>query len=267
VINTLHLYCHYIRLSIRGQMQYRASFIMQAIGHLLMTGLEAMGIWVLFHRFGHLQSWSLPEVAVFYGIVNIAFSLCDASSRGFDVFAEMVKSGDFDRVLLRPRSSVLQLAGQELTLRRIGRTTQGVIVLIWGICALHLTLSCAKIALLLTAILGGACLFYGLIVLQATTAFWTIESLELFNILTYGGVETAQFPINIYRSWFQRFFTFVVPLACINYFPLHAFLGRVDPLGSTPLFQWLSPLLGVAFLLISLQVWKIGVRHYCSTGS
>ncbi len=106
-----------------------------------------------------------------------------------------------------------------------------------------------------------------MIVLQATTAFWTIESLELFNILTYGGVETAQYPINIYRSWFRRFFTFVVPLACINYFPMHAFLGRIDPLGSTPLFQWLSPLLGVAFLLVSLQIWKIGVRHYCSTGS
>jgi ABC-2 type transport system permease protein len=48
---------------------------------------------------------------------------------------------------------------------------------------------------------------------------------------------------------------------------MHAFLGRVDPLGSTPLFQWLSPLLGVAFLVVSLQIWKIGVRHYCSTGS
>ncbi len=73
-METLRLYRHYIGLSIRGQMQYRASFIMQAIGHLLMTGMEGMGVWALFHRFGHLQGWSLPEVAVFYGMVNIAFS-------------------------------------------------------------------------------------------------------------------------------------------------------------------------------------------------
>jgi len=266
-LDTLHIYRRYISISIRAQMQYRASFIMNALGHLIITGIEALGVCALFGRFGHLGTWALPEVALFYGMVNIAFSISDATSRGFDAFAGMVKNGDFDRLLLRPRSTVLQLAGQELTLRRVGRTTQGLIFFIWGLIALHLTLSPAKVLLLIAAILGGTCLFYGLIIVQATTAFWTVESLELFNILTYGGVETAQYPINIYQRWFQRFFIYVVPLACINYFPMHAILNRPDPLGSPVLFQWFSPLLGVVFLLISLQVWKIGVRHYCSTGS
>lgn len=267
MLDALRVYRRYIAISIRAQMQYRVSFILQTVGHLLLTALESLGIWALFARFGHLGSWKLPEVALFYGMVNIAFALADATSRGFDVFAGMVKGGDFDRLLLRPRSTVLQLAGQELTLRRIGRLSQALAVLIWGITALHLSLSPAKLLLIIAAILGGACLFYGLIVLQATTAFWTTESLELYNILTYGGIYAAQYPLDIYRRWFQRFFTYVVPLACINYFPLHAVLGRTDPLGSPPLFQWLSPLLGVVFLLISLQVWKVGVRHYCSTGS
>jgi ABC-type uncharacterized transport system permease subunit len=37
----------------------------------------------------------------------------------------MVKAGDFDRILLRPCSTVLQLLGQELTLRRVGRLDCG----------------------------------------------------------------------------------------------------------------------------------------------
>ena len=37
----------------------------------------------------------------------------------------MVASGDFDRLLVRPRSTVLQLLGQELALRRLGRLVQG----------------------------------------------------------------------------------------------------------------------------------------------
>ena len=45
-------------------------------------------------------------------------------------------------------------------------------------------------------------------------------------------------------------------------------LGRTDEaLGSPRWFQCSAPLIGVVFLLISLQVWKFGVRHYRSTGS
>jgi ABC-2 type transport system permease protein len=97
--------------------------------------------------------------------------------------------------------------------------------------------------------------------------FWTLESLEILNCTTYGGVETAQFPVTIYRPWFRVLFTFVIPLATINYFPLHAILNRKDSLGSTPLLQWISPLAGVIFLLVCLQVWRYGVTRYSSTGS
>jgi ABC-2 type transport system permease protein len=104
-------------------------------------------------------------------------------------------------------------------------------------------------------------------VLQATIAFWTIEGLEVANIFTYGGVETAQFPLTIYSKWFRRFFTFIVPLACVNYLPALAILGRGESLGFPQWVSWLSPALGVVFLCLTLQVWRFGVRHYCSTGS
>jgi ABC-2 type transport system permease protein len=84
---------------------------------------------------------------------------------------------------------------------------------------------------------------------------------------TYGGVGVAQFPLTIYRPWFRHVFTFLIPLATINYFPAHALLGRVDPLGSTPLMQWLAPGAGLVFLLGALRVWRIGVRRYTSTES
>ena len=128
----MRLYGHYAAVSLRSQMQYRASFVMLTVGHFLMTGLEFLGLAALFGRFGRLESWSLPEVAMFYGVVNMSFALCDATSRGFDIFASFVRSGEFDRMLLRPRSTVLQLAGHELTLRRIGRLAPGLLVLLWA---------------------------------------------------------------------------------------------------------------------------------------
>jgi ABC-2 type transport system permease protein len=98
-------------------------------------------------------------------------------------------------------------------------------------------------------------------------SFWTTESLEIMNTLTYGGVETAQYPMAIYQQGFRRFFTFVVPLACVAYFPIVAVLGIDDPLGTSRVFQYCAPLAGFAFLGASLALWRIGVRHYTSTGS
>jgi ABC-2 type transport system permease protein len=265
--NALRLYGRYIGISFRGQMQYRVSFLLQTLGVFLVTGIEFLGVWALFQRFGNLRGWTLAEAALFYGLVNVTYSIADAMGRGFDWFAGTIKAGDFDRVLLRPRSTVLQLTGQELTLRRVGRFSQGLAVLIWAAHALSIQWTAPKVLLLAATAAGGACLFFGLLILQATTCFWTIEGLEIWNSLTSGGVYAAQYPLSIYRSWFRKFFLFVVPLGCVAYLPVIAILGKPDPLGSPAVLQWLSPAAGVIFLLISLRGWHLGVRHYTSTGS
>src|SRR5688572_30616951 len=135
-MNALRLYGRYIAASLRSQLQYRASLVTQVIGQFLITVIEFLGIWALFDRFGQIRGWRLPEVALFYGMISVTWAITDAISRGFDVFAATVKAGEFDRVLLRPRSTVLQLIGQELTLRRFGRFAQGLVVLAYALAAL-----------------------------------------------------------------------------------------------------------------------------------
>jgi len=151
-------------------MQYRASFALSTLGQFAGTAIEFLGIWALFQRFGQLGDWTLAEVALFYGVVNIAFACADALATGFDLFGELVKQGEFDRLLLRPRSTVLQLMGQELALRRVGRLAQAAAILAWAALELDLAWSPAAIATLVAAVAGGVCLFLGLFVLQATAA-------------------------------------------------------------------------------------------------
>jgi len=255
------LYWRYVAISIRAQLAYRATFAMKTIGHLLVTAIEFFGIWALFARFGTLGGWTLREVALIYGTTDIAFALADATGRGFDKFGTILKAGDFDRMLLRPRSPILQLLGFELQLMRIGRLSQGVVVLVWASVAIAWTP--ATLALLVFSIAGTSCLFFGLVVLQATSAFWTIETLEVWNAFTYGGNYAAQYPMAIYRRWFRGFFTVIVPLALTSYYPARAILGR-DPLGP---IHVLGPAAGVAFLALSFGAFRLGIRRHASTGT
>jgi ABC-2 type transport system permease protein len=267
LLDSIKLYCRYVDISLRSQMQYRASFLIRTLAHFLITGAEFLGFVALFQRFGQIQGWTLAQMGLLYGIISVAFAIAEAVARGFDIFPTLIKAGDFDRVLLRPRSAAFQVLSQELQLMRIGRLAQSLIVLFWSAEQLDVHWTFANATLLSLATVGGACLFSGLFVLQATICFWTTESLEIVNCTTYGGVEAAQFPLTIYRPWFRAIFTFVIPLAAINYFPAHAILNLRDVLGSTPLIQWLSPLTGVLFLVVCLQFWRFGVKHYTSTGS
>jgi ABC-2 type transport system permease protein len=243
-------------------MEYKASFIMMALGSFVVNGVEFLAIWALFDRFKSVKGWTLPEVALLYGIVNISFAIAEAIPRAFDIFPSMVKSGEFDRILLRPRSTILQVLGQEFQIMRVGRLIQALIIFIWATSVLDIIWTPAKIILLIGTIIGGFCLFSGLFILYATISFWTVESLEIMNTTTYGGVETARFPLTIYNSWFRKFFTYVIPLGTISYIPALAILGRTNSI-----FNWVAPGIGIIFLIVIIQLWHFGVRHYCSTGS
>src|SRR5713226_1001034 len=129
-MNGARLYGRYVGASIQAQMQYPASFLMLAVGQFTITFVEFIGLWSLFRRFGQVDGWTIGQIAVFYGVVNISFAIADAATRGFDVFGtDFVKTGTFDRLLLRPRATALQLLGHELRLTRAGRLLQGLLIL------------------------------------------------------------------------------------------------------------------------------------------
>lgn len=260
----IRLYLRYFATALKTQLAYKSSFIMLSVASLLSILTEFLAMLAFFDRFGGLKGWNLHEVVLFYGMCNLAFALCEMLMGGFETFGRMVKSGEFDRVLLRPRSTVLQLLGTDIQLRRIGRMTMGLFASIWAVNRLGLCWNAGEFLLFIGAVLGGAMLFGGVILIQAASCFWTIESLELFNMVTYGGVQTAQYPMDIYGKWLRRFFTGVIPLAALNYWPCSVLLHRnYIPAAA----GWLSSLVGPLFFLIGLAIWRFGVSKYRSTGS
>ncbi len=262
------LFFQLLAASVRGQARYPVSALMLTLSQFLVTGIEVIAVWALFNRFGEVQGWRFGEVALFYGLVNIMFAVADALGRGFDTLGtEFLRTGAFDRLLLRPRPLALQLMGHDVRISRLGRLLQGALVVAFATAEAGIAWTPATTALALLAVAGGAALFLGILVLQGTLSFWTVESLEIANVLTYGGVEAGQYPLAIYERWFRWVLTFAVPLAAVAYYPALVVLGKADPLGAPAWVGWWSPLAGFVFLGLSFAAWRIGVRHYTSTGS
>lgn len=260
----MSLYFKYLHILFKSQMQYRTSFWLLSFGQFFVPLSVFAGLYFLFERFGQIKGWTFFEVALCFAVIHMAFAVSECFARGFDSFSSLVRNGNFDRLLVRPRGTIIQVMGSQFEFTRLGRLIQSVIVLTWALSNLSIEWSFVKVCVLILMIVSGVFIFTGIFMLAATLCFWTIQGLEVVNIFTDGGREMAQYPLNIYHKWVTKFFTFVIPFGCVNYLPLLYVLGRSE--GESILYM-LAPIAGIVFIFPCLLVWQFGVKHYRSTGS
>ncbi|MBS4200767.1 ABC-2 family transporter protein [Bacillus sp. FJAT-49732] len=260
----MSLYLKYLHILFKSQMQYRTSFWLLSLGQFFIPFSVFAGLYFLFERFGQIKGWTFFEVALCFAVIHMAFAISECFARGFDSFSSLVRNGNFDRLLVRPRGTIIQVMGSQFEFTRLGRLIQSVVVLVWALSNLPIEWSIVKVCILMLMVISGVFIFTGIFMLAATLCFWTIQGLEVVNIFTDGGREMAQYPLNIYHKWVTKFFTFVIPFGCVNYLPLLYVLGRSE--GQSIIYM-LAPVAGIVFIFPCLLVWRFGVRHYRSTGS
>ncbi|MBN1147322.1 MAG: ABC-2 family transporter protein [Anaerolineales bacterium] len=269
MMHSLKLYRRLVAVQIRSQMQYRASFLLDVLTTALVSGVSFLTVALVLQKFEGIGGWSLAEVAFLYGMVESAFGVMDLLFSGFDPpsFGKHIRLGSFDQMLLRPVEITVQVLGSEFIIRRLGRILQGGLVLGLALNWLDIQWTAAKLLFMPVVFISLVCFFGGLFIIGATITFWTVESIEVMNIFTYGGSEMMSYPMHIYPDWMLRFFTYIVPAIFLNYYPGLYFLDKPDPLGLPPWAPFLAPLAGLGMLCAGLAFWRFGVRHYQSTGT
>ncbi len=258
----MRLYMKYMLMHLKRQMQYPLSFWLMVLGQFLMSFAMLLGIWAMFRRFPQVEGFSFEQVLLCFAVVSMAFALAEIFGRGFDLFPRMISNGEFDRALVRPRGLVYQVLAQQMEWNRLGRLLQALLVLLYALPTSGIHWTGDKVVLLLLMIGCGALIFFCLFVIYAALSFFTLEGLEFMNIFTDGGREFGRYPFSIYGRQALRFFTYIVPLALFQSYPLLYLLGR-----ETGLFYRLAPLLGLLIALPARWLWHLGLKHYKSTGS
>jgi ABC-2 type transport system permease protein len=262
----LRVYRLLVGASIRAQMHYRLAFAVRTLADFLVVVADFLPIYFLVRRFGALEGWSLAELALLYGMVEVSWATVEGGLFAFEGFGPHLVRGELDRWLLRPRGIVLQVAAHGFELRKLGRLGQGLLVLV--LAGVWLRLDATAAVWVLTGVTGGVLFFAGVVILGAASQFWTLgETAELQNMLTYGGSAALTYPVSIYSKWFRRVVTYGVPLAFVNYFPALAALGRVESAGWPRFVPWLSPFVCLGVLCLARAAFALGLRRYESTGS
>ncbi|MDF3297713.1 ABC transporter permease [Streptomyces tropicalis] len=252
---------------IRSTMAYRASFVMTAFGNFASTALDFVAILLMFTRVDGLAGWSLPDVAFLYGLSATSFGLADLAVGSVEGLGRRVRDGTLDLLFLRPAPVLAQLAADRFALRRLGRITQGLLVLGWALAAVDVAWTPLKVLLMPVMVVSGGVIFGAVFVGGSAFQFAAQDASEVQNAFTYGGVTLLQYPPTVFARELVRGVTFVLPLAFVDWVPASYVLGRPLPLDLPAWTAFLPPLVAAVCCALAGLAWRAGVRSYRSTGS
>ncbi|MFF4269164.1 ABC transporter permease [Streptomyces sp. NPDC001536] len=267
VVDGLRAYRMISAMWIRSTMAYRASFLMTTLGNFTATALDFVAIMLMFSRVDALGGYALPQVAFLYGLSSTAFGLADLLLGSMEKLGRRVRDGTLDTLLVRPAPVLAQMAADQFGLRRLGRITQGVMVLVYGLATVDIDWTPLKLLLMPVMILSGAGIFGAVFIAGAAFQFVAKDASEVQNAFTYGGTTMLQYPPTVFATELVRGVTFVFPLAFVNWLPATYVLGVPLPLGLPQWVAFLSPLVAVGCCALAGLAWRAGLRTYQSTGN
>lgn len=263
----LRIYGHLVAAKTRADFQYRTSFFLYLASQTLISFADMVVVLILFTQVSSIASWSRSQVLFLYALSGIGFGLADLFISQVGLVSRHIKAGTFDQFLLRPLGALWQLSALEFAPRRAGRAVQPVIVLAVILPALDVQWTPVKVALVPITVVCGAVIFGAVWVTASSLAFYLVNSQELANSFTYGGSFLTQYPIDILGPWLRRFFTFAVPLAFVCYFPAAYIVDQPLPESIPSWFSFAAPVIALASVVVARALWRLGIRHYRSTGS
>lgn len=258
------IYNKYLKMNLRSSLQYKLNTFLITLSQTIVSLGELFTIWIMFKQFKSVGYWGFYETVLMFGIITTVFSFAECFARGYDEFANLIKNGSLDRLLVRPINLHLQIFGSKVELSKLGRVILGIAVSLIAIFNLSIHWTVWKVLVLISTYLCGVVIITGIFMIGAGISVFTVENLEFINIITNGGKELSFYPINIYHKWLTRIFTFILPFACFNYLPISYIMGY----GSLPPFVYaLSPILGMLFIIPCVLFFNWCITKYQSTGT
>jgi ABC-2 type transport system permease protein len=245
------------------RVSYRGDFFVSIATSFAATIFSLGFLVVLFQQAKDLKGWRFEEVVFLWGFTQIPYGLFNVISLNlYDFGNNYIIEGKFDRVLLRPVSSLFQVLFEAFRIESFQEVATGAACMWWATRQLHLAWTPMKFAMLFFFGICAAVIYVSIFLILSTVSFWFEDRIgvhpPVWNIIAFG-----RYPLSIYSGAVQFFLCWIIPFGLASFYPSVRMLGRAV----NPEYIRFVPVVAAVFLTLAISLWDFGTRHYSSTGS
>ena len=248
---------------LKVRLAYKGDFL----ADLVATGLGGVAslafVVLLFLRIPDLGGWLRDEILLIYGMSMVSYGIYGTVSWNLYEFGDrFVIQGRFDRVLLRPAGTYLQVLFDTFRLPALSESMIGLGVCVFALRRLGIELSTADVLFGLLSIVSGAVIFIGVFSILASLSFRFQDRIGIsppvFNLISF-----SRYPQTIFPYSLRFLLRWIIPFGFVSFYPATGLLERSPYRGLTVL----APVVALVLVLIASAMWRTGVKRYESTGS
>lgn len=265
--NLLEFYWKVLTLQYKSRASYRINFYSTFVAVVLTLVVNMCMIWVIVKKFNVLAGWEPWQIVFLFVFSRIVQGLFWSFAGGVVEMSKIILSGNMDRYLVTPRSALLMITSENAYIWRLLYNIGFFFLLIYCSIKVNLEISVGQVLLIGVFILSGAILLFSINLMIGSMAFWVLNVDEVNKLLELLMKQFIRYPIQIYGKVLAFIFSFIVPIAFVNYYPSAVLFEK----GNNVIFgnQWgyASPIIAALFFFLALKVWRLGLKNYSSTGS
>lgn len=259
----LSLYWLFLKNRLKILLEYRVNFFIGAVSTVFVQAAGLLAIWVVMGQIPDLEGWSLAEILLIYGMITLAKSINHMFADNlWTLGRDYVRTGTFDRFLVRPINPLFHLLADRFCHDGIGNFLVGFLLVVVAASRLDIAWTPMHIGYLGLMVLSGGVIFIALNLITAVSGFWLMDSVPVTRVV-FEMHEFAKYPLAIYPRAIGVLLTVLIPYGFASFFPASYLMGRAI----NPALAWGAPLVAAVLMLIALRVWRFGLRHYSSTGT
>lgn len=257
----LRLFSILLKTSLIADLEFRINFSLRIFTDIMWYLMQILSFEVLFNYTPHIGDWDRYQMRVFLGVLFIVDSLYMIFVQdNVDRFADKVRKGELDFILVKPVSSQFLVSFQKIATASFGNLLIAIGFFIYAVSQIE-DFNWYRVFWFLLVLPTS------FVVVYASRFFFTCLNLifvksESVQFLWYNCYKLGMRPDSIYFPFMKLILLTVFPMSFVASVPSRMLLEPPNAY----LIAW-SLIIGPLFLYLSSKFWKFCLRYYASASS
>jgi ABC-2 type transport system permease protein len=258
----IYLYFRCLGQQMKAILAYEADFVVMLFSAVIVQIAGFLFIWTIFQRIPTINGWSMWQVVMMYALIFVTEGVGSLFFEGTWRLSNLVYTGQFDQMLVRPLSPIVQVLANAVGFNGLGNIVTGLVLIVIGILNTPVQWTPGRLLMLVILVASAATIRVAINLGSAASAFWIKAPWSMVPMFVHQLGEFAKYPITIYSVAVQALIVIAVPFAFVSFFPT-AFIFGVEAWSIQGL---LTPLVAIYSVVLAVWLFRVGLRRYESSG-